>query len=223
MGEREKIRVAVKEGYNLWAESYDATPNPLVSLDTRHTIHHLSPSEGERILDVGCGTGRNIGPLLEAESDVTGVDFSDGMVNVARQKFPQVDFHVHALDELPDSLGRFNAILCALVGEHLTDLHATFKSLIHVLDPDGRMTFSVYHPWLAEAGKEANFTLGDREYRLGAETHTIADYTEAMQAVGFSQINTTIYNVDQALIEEVPAAEKYLDRPLLVVIESHRR
>ena len=52
MKEAERIRVIAREGYNLWAESYDATPNPVVALDARHTIEHLPPQDGERILDV---------------------------------------------------------------------------------------------------------------------------------------------------------------------------
>jgi SAM-dependent methyltransferase len=76
MSEAERIRVIAREGYDLWAESYDATPNPVVALDTRHTIEHLPPQDGERILDAGCGTGRNLQALLDEGVGPVEVGFS---------------------------------------------------------------------------------------------------------------------------------------------------
>ena len=43
------------------------------------------------------------------------------------------------------------------------------------MHPRGWLVFSVYHPGLAEAGKEADFQLGHTEYRLGAIRYTTAD------------------------------------------------
>jgi ubiquinone/menaquinone biosynthesis C-methylase UbiE len=212
-----------QQGYDLWANTYDDTPNPVVSIDTRYTISHLDPQPGEKILDAGCGTGRNIQPLLDAEADVVGVDFSAGMIDVARAKHPKVTFVTSSLDALPDHLVDFDAILCALVGEHLRELEAVFRGFHRALKPTGRLTFSAYHPWMAAAGIEANFTLADKEYRLGAETHTVDDYTSAMAAQSFSNILTHTYDVDDALVAQVPKAAKYLGKPLLLVFTAQAR
>jgi SAM-dependent methyltransferase len=235
MNDIPRIRVDAREGYDLWARSYDKTPNPLVALDARYTIAHLKPKAGERILDAGCGTGRNMQALLEAGAEIVGVDFSQGMINFAKQKLPGVSFFTSTLETLPNELvgfdavepgfdaveAGFDAVLCALVGEHLTDLDRVLASFHSALNPGGRITFSVYHPWLAESGVEANFTLNNKEYRLGAETHTIDDYTRAMSDHSFTDISTTVYDVDDWLVERVPAA-KYLAKPLLVVITAHK-
>jgi ubiquinone/menaquinone biosynthesis C-methylase UbiE len=135
MSEAPRIRVSHREGYDLWAESYDQTPNPLVALDARHTIEHLAPKAGETILDAGCGTGRNLQALMNVGSKTTGVDFSQGMIDVAKQKYPDVAFFVSPLDTLPEDLVGFDAVLCALVGEHLTDL----KSVVYFF-PRGTQT-----------------------------------------------------------------------------------
>ena len=222
MSEMKRVRVAAQDGYDLWADSYDQTPNPLVALDEIHTMNRLAPRAAERILDAGCGTGRNIQALLDRGAEVEGVDFSSGMLKMARTKYPELRFTQAALDELPPELTNYDAILCALVGEHLSNIESVFTNLYSALRPTGRIVFSVYHPWIAAAGVEANFTLGEIEYRLGAETHTIEDYSRAMAASGFCDLDTEIYHVDKKLVSPVPRAGKYLGKPLLVVISARK-
>ena len=66
-------RPGVRRGYDLWATSYDATQNPLVALDRRHTLRALGPRPGEWILDAGCGTGANLGAIEAAFERMPGV------------------------------------------------------------------------------------------------------------------------------------------------------
>ena len=47
---------------------------------------HLTRQAGGPVLEVGCGTGRLLLPLVEAGIDVTGVDSSPAMLSVARRK-----------------------------------------------------------------------------------------------------------------------------------------
>ena len=60
----------------------------------RYTLDVLAPKPGERILDAGCGTGWHLGPMLRAGSNPVGVDFSRGMLNVARRNYPRVSLAV---------------------------------------------------------------------------------------------------------------------------------
>jgi SAM-dependent methyltransferase len=118
---KETRRVGAREGYDLWAETYDETPNPVVTMDARYTLDVLFPRPGERIL--GCGTGRHLSPLLRAQSNPVGVDFSRGMLEIARRNYPQVPLALADLQRpLPFESHRFDAVLCALIGEHLDEL-----------------------------------------------------------------------------------------------------
>ena len=54
----------------------------------------LKPAKGEKILDIGCGTGQLTAAIAEAGSTVTGIDNDEAMVSRARQNFPGVDFAV---------------------------------------------------------------------------------------------------------------------------------
>src|SRR5262245_49376390 len=116
-------RVSAREGYDLWSDTYDSTPNPVVSMDSRHTTRLLAPTGSELILDAGCGTGRNLRQLLAAQSGPVGIDFSLGMLKVARQNFPDVPLALADLERpLPFMADSFDVVLCALIGEHLSDL-----------------------------------------------------------------------------------------------------
>jgi ubiquinone/menaquinone biosynthesis C-methylase UbiE len=216
-------RPSVREGYDLWAESYDRTANPLVALDRHHTVRHLQPRRGECILDAGCGTGANLRRMVRAGSRPLGVDFSRGMLRVAKRSCPgvllaQADLHAN----LPLQRGAFDAVLCALVSEHLRQLRTMFREAFAVLRRGGRLVFSAFHPEVAAAGVEANFERDGTEYRLGAERYTVDDYLNHIDDAGFHVLRWREYGVDAKVIERIPTATKYLGRPLLLVIEAAR-
>ena len=65
-----------------------------------------------RILDAGCGPGRDCAWFKERDFQVTGVDFSEGMLAEARRRVPDVEF-IHAdLRQLEFPSGSFDGIWC---------------------------------------------------------------------------------------------------------------
>lgn len=54
----------------------------------------LNPQRGERILDVGCGTGHLTSRISDRGAFVTGIDNSVEMIDSARSTYPQVDFRI---------------------------------------------------------------------------------------------------------------------------------
>ncbi len=217
-------RIDPRGGYDRWAETYDTTPNPVVTFDERITPALIEPQAGERILDAGCGTGRHIGRLLAAGAEVTGLDFSEGMLAVAAKRYPGMTFVQGDLQERwPFGDGAFDAVLCALVGEHLDDLGAVANEMHRVIRPGGRAVFSVYHPAMSAAGKEAHFQRGDIEYRLGAVHHELADYRTAFEAAGFTKIAASEHAGDDALAALNPDWQRYRGFPMLVVFRIATR
>ena len=78
-----KITATQAELFDRFARFYDA--------DYRHyqddldLILDLADQTGDPILELGCGTGRVLAPLLEAGHTVTGVDISPGLLGVAQE------------------------------------------------------------------------------------------------------------------------------------------
>jgi SAM-dependent methyltransferase len=214
-------RVSALEGYELWARGYDAAPNPVVAIDGRHSVRLLAPSRGETILDAGCGTGRNLGPIIGAGASAVGIDFSPGMLGVAHQRYGAVPMVAADLQRpLPFRDATFDAVLCALVGEHLEALSSTLTELRRVTKTPGRLVFSVYHPEMAAAGIEANFELEGTEYRLGAIRYAVDDYLELVAEAGFRRIEPTEFRGDESLARSVPSAARFLGKPMLLVIRA---
>jgi SAM-dependent methyltransferase len=216
-------RPGAREGYDRWSETYDATPNPLVALDRRVTLDALNPRAGEWVLDAGCGTGTHLAALSRARSRAVGLDFSRGMLRVARRAAPNAGLAQADLNrEFPVRRAAFDVVLSALVSEHLGDLRRFFSEAFSVLRRGGRLVFSAFHPEMARGGIEANFEREGTEYRLGAELYTVADYLQHISDVGFRRLSWREYRGDERLVEEVPAAGKYLDRPLLLLVQAER-
>src|ERR1700758_1102156 len=163
----------VTDGYDRWAPTYDATPNPLVALDRRHSFRTLDPRPGERVLDAGCGTGACLRMLHSAQSVSLGLDLSPGMLRIARRIAPAVSVVQADLNRaFPVQPGSFDAVISTLVSEHLTNLRCFFLEVYAALRRGGRFVFSAFHPELARSGIEANFQQDGIEYRLGGGAHT---------------------------------------------------
>ncbi len=216
-------RVPVREGYDLWSQSYDHTPNPVVAMDELRTLDLLNAVPGERILDAGCGTGRNLRRLAALGARAYGLDFSAGMLKVARDKVPEAPVFLADLQaSFPLRDQSFSAVLCALIGEHLDALRFTFCELFRVLRPGGRLVFSAYHPELAEEGKEANFELDGIEYRLGAIRYGVDDYLAMAAEAGFHSIEGFEFLGDDRLVSLIPSAQEFLGRRVIFALRAVR-
>src|SRR5438552_13765357 len=149
-------RPDVRDGYDRWSESYDQTPNPLVALDRRHTVALLRPRRSERILDAGCGTGAHLGLMLRSGSFPVGLDLSRGMLRVTRAKHPSVPLAQADLnDRLPVRRRSFDAVLCALVGEHLSNLRLLLREVRDSLLCVGTFAVLAVQTYSAEGGIRA--------------------------------------------------------------------
>lgn len=57
-------------------------------------IELLAPKAGERILDVGCGSGQLTAKISESGATVIGIDLSKEMITDAKQKYPHIEFFI---------------------------------------------------------------------------------------------------------------------------------
>ena len=95
--------------------------------------------EGDRVLDVCCGTGDLSIAAREAGGEVTGLDFSEPMLARARAKDPDIDWVAGDALMLPFPDGSFDAVTVGFGVRNLEDLERGLAELRRVLKPGGRL------------------------------------------------------------------------------------
>ena len=110
----------------------------------REMVFQLIPP-GSTLLEVGIGTGKNI-PYYGKDLHVTGIDFSKGMLDKAREKakaFPEKDVSLLQMDvadlDFPDD--NFDFVVSTCVFCTVPDPMSGVKEIKRVLKPDGKMIF----------------------------------------------------------------------------------
>lgn len=215
---------SVQSGYDRWAVVYDHDANPLPALEEPIVQRWLGEVSGLDVLDLGCGTGRHAMWLAQAGAKVTAADFSPGMLEEARNKtgayairFVQHDLH----EPLPFEEHEFDAIVSGLVLEHLRDLESFFAEVKRVLKPAGRAVVSAMHPAMFLRGSQARFTDPDSGeiVQPGSLPHSLSDLVMSAIRGGFQIANVQEFAPEEEFATRFPRAEKYVDYPMLVVME----
>jgi ubiquinone/menaquinone biosynthesis C-methylase UbiE len=146
------------EGYDLWAKHYDEKEVFLNSFEEGSMGNFWGDLQGKKVLDLGCGTGRLISEMLIDGGEVTGVDVSDEMLKIAREKFPNVEFVQGISSDLPFENDTFDVVVAAFLIVHVRDLRTTFREIHRVLKEGGRLILTNINqrksPKLKMDGKE---------------------------------------------------------------------
>ena len=214
---------SVRSGYDRWASIYDREANPLIALEEPVVREALGDVAGLSVLDLGCGTGRHSVWLAGRGATVTGIDFSEGMLEAARRKegAGTVRFLAHDLHQpLPFADGSFDRVVSGLVLEHLHELDAFFAESRRVLRPGGRAVVSAMHPAMFLKGVQARFTdpASGEKVQPGSVAHTIGAFVMAAVRAGFALEGVDERAPDADFAARYPRAEKYVDWPMLVVL-----
>lgn len=110
-------------------------------------IELLDPKPGERILDVGCGTGHLTAEIAKRGAEVLGVDRSAEMVQRARSTYPNLAFEVADASQFSASVP-FDAVFSNAALHWMTQAEAVAASIARALKPGGRV--------VAELGGKGN-------------------------------------------------------------------
>ena len=103
--------------------------------------------EGKRILLLGCGTAEESEILNEYNpKKITGIDISEKSIAIAKESYPNCDFYVGDMLNLPFKENEFDFIFSSLAICHVKDKNKALKELYRVLNNDGELLFSASHP-----------------------------------------------------------------------------
>lgn len=102
---------------------------------------------GLKVLDAGCGTGYLSRKLYTEGADVIGVDFSEEMIWIARDKSPDIDFRIGSCSDLASiSDSSMDMIVSNYVLMDVPDLDGTMQAFSRVLKAGGVAVLVFSHP-----------------------------------------------------------------------------
>lgn len=207
-------------GYNSWSSFYDTYPNPTVAIDELFFPQYWKHLTNFDVLEIGCGTGRHTRKLLTQNNHVTGIDISGGMLEVAKGKLPQENLQLLHGDFLTYDLPReqFDAAICSLVIEHISDLHLFFEKVRSCLKPGGSLYLSEIHPVRTSQGIMAHFKNDDgEETHLQSHPHTEKDFEVAAAHAHFEIAQNATVVGNEQLAQLNSKWIKHLNSPLIQI------
>lgn len=198
-------RSEVAEAYDRWSRRYDDDLNATRDLDARVVRQSPLHLSGARILELGCGTGKNSAWLATHARELVALDFSPGMLDVARRRVraAHVRFVEHDITRpWPVESGSCDVVVGNLVLEHVRDLEPIYAEAARALRPGGQLFLCELHPYRQLRGGQAHFE--DAETKqivpVAAFEHSVSEYVNGGLAAGL-----TLRALGEHLEESAPA------------------
>ena len=111
-------------------------------------INQLSPLEGQRVLDVGCGGGILSDSMARKGADVLGIDLATKALRVARlhaleAQTPRIQYREISAEALADEVpASFDTVTCMEMLEHVPDPQSVVSACARLVKPGGWVFFS---------------------------------------------------------------------------------
>jgi 2-polyprenyl-3-methyl-5-hydroxy-6-metoxy-1,4-benzoquinol methylase len=156
------------------------------------TFKIIGNVSGKRVLDLGCGEGCNSRILAGRGAKVTGVDFSEKMIALAKQKEKKdklgIDYRVSDAAELKGlKSGSFDVVVCLMALMDIERYQDAVSEVARVLKKRGRFLFSITHPCFEFGGLAHGELIGEWKYKDGAARKE-ASHLEIRHYFGVTEI-----------------------------------
>lgn len=188
--------------FDVAADAYDAFMGRYSRLLSGQLAELASVREGQRVLDVGCGTGALTGELVArlGPEAVAAVEPSEPFVAATRARYPGVDVRQAPAERLPFPDAGFDAALAQLVVHFMKDPIAGLSEMRRVTRPGGVVAACVWDfsgiqgpLWVFwEEARALGRVVDDESQRAGTREGHLG---ELFEEVGLSQIEAAAFSV----------------------------
>jgi len=180
--------MSIEKAYDQWSSQYDSNKNRTRDMDHFVTKEILQNLEFNRILELGCGTGKNTAWFQTKTKKILAVDFSEEMLNIAKIKTSNSKVIFQKADITENwkwTSEKYDLVSCNLILEHIENLSFIFDQAFSKLESGGRFFISELHPFKQYAGSKARFDTENGSVELQTFTHHISEFLNAAFKAGF--------------------------------------
>ena len=181
--------MSIQRAYDNWSATYDSDNNLTRDLDQVVTRDTLVKLKSKSVIEIGCGTGKNTVLLSQMCQKVHAIDFSEGMIQKAKEKVQSdnINFSVADITKPWDFVGTsVDLVTCNLVLEHIHDLSFIFSEVFRSLADGGYFFISELHPFKQYQGTKANFQSHQKTIEIPAFTHHASQFFNVATNNGFT-------------------------------------
>jgi SAM-dependent methyltransferase len=170
--------VSAFEAHRIWAESYDAAPNPLLALERRVLRDLLRAATAMRVVDVACGTGHWAAWFQQRGASVWGIDASKEMLTGVPARL-RGRVALGRAEDLPVACDAADLTLCSLAAGYFSGLERAIAEMARITRSGGVVVIADLHPAAVAAGWTRSFRAAGRVYELEHCRYSLADFTGA--------------------------------------------
>jgi SAM-dependent methyltransferase len=131
------------------AGDFDAIAERILSVGT-DLVDRMQVREGERVLDVACGTGNATIPAAKLGADTVGLDITPELFEDARRHAAEsgveIDWVEGDAEDLPFEDGSFDVVLSTFGNMFAPDHRAAAREIARVVKPGGRFGLACWRP-----------------------------------------------------------------------------
>ena len=198
----------IANAYNSWSAQYDTNDNKTRDLEALSLQKILQGKSFKHCLEIGCGTGKNTAWLLSICDQITAIDLSNGMLDIAKNKIQSDKVNFIEGDITKDwtfAKDTYDLITFSLMLEHIEDLDAVFQKLAMVSDTGTRVYIGELHPFKQYAGSKARFETESGIEVVTCFNHHVTDFIQAANASGFQllQLDEQFDDEDRSQIPRI--------------------
>jgi ubiquinone/menaquinone biosynthesis C-methylase UbiE len=178
----------IANAYNSWSAQYDTNDNKTRDLEALSLQKIVQGKNFKHCLEVGCGTGKNTAWLLTICDQITAIDLSNGMLDIARNKIQSERVNFIEADITKDwtfAKDTYDLVTFSLMLEHIEHLDAVFQKLAKLSNKGTRVYIGELHPFKQYAGSKARFETESGTHVVTCFNHHVTDFIQAANASGF--------------------------------------
>ena len=141
-----KIIQQTKDDYNIIASNFSLKREKIS--DDVYALKNFA-QRGDKVLDLGCGSGRLVEVFSDLEIDYLGADNCEEFIKIAREKYPKNQFElIDSADKLPYPNNSFNLVFCLSMLHHIPGRklqQSVVDEIYRVLKPGGTLVLTTWN------------------------------------------------------------------------------